>query len=380
MNRWMWLGVFLVSCGGGTAPEEAVDTCGLAVDDLGGKSFLMYEAMPDKTYQNNPMARVKFSKDGDGYTAKYTVKHPFRVWDYNCTMTEVKEGEEGAAKDAELRCFEEERPKDWCMALQAHEWGSCTSKKLKKLGSEKTEEELKTLVREAKKEARAVKAEGEDAFNRWKLMNNNLGNRLQQRLYVKRDKLNECGLSMTDMYFTIFNGRGKEDTNPVGINPFVETDVDYGFEHCDGVPNLAPYHSAEPPKKKDEFGNQRTPQMADTDIFYHYVLKDDTLKAAKECAYSYDSYSQYLPSDRSVEVAKDAKGQLKWIGKTVYPSDNLLRQDALQIGVYHMVRYKQCEGGEREKIDVLCAANLVQTPRPAEAAPAEAAPAEDAPE
>ena len=79
-------------------------------------------------------------------------------------------------------------------------------------------------------------------------------------------------------------------------------------------------------------------------------------------------------------MATDAKGNLKWIGKTVYPSDNLVRQDALQIGVYHMVRYKQCDGGEREKIDVLCAANLVHTPRPAEAAPAEAAPAEAAPE
>ena len=68
MNRWMWLGVFLISCGGGAAPEEAEDTCGLAVDDLGGKTFVMYEAMPDKTYSNNPMARVKFSKDEEGYT------------------------------------------------------------------------------------------------------------------------------------------------------------------------------------------------------------------------------------------------------------------------------------------------------------------------
>ena len=370
MNRWMWLGVFLISCGGGAAPEVAEDTCGLAVDDLGGKTFVMYEAMPDKTYSNNPMARVKFSKDAEGYTAKYTVKHPFRVWDYNCTLVEFEEEEGVAPKEPELRCFEEERPKDWCMALQANEPGSCTSKKLKQLGSEKSLEELKTLVREAKKEYREIKAKGEDEFTRWKLMNNNLGNRLQQRLYIKVDKQNECGLSVMDMYFTIFQGRGKEDTNPVGINPFVETDVDYGFEHCDGAPNLAPYHSAEPPKKMDEFGNQRTPQPADTDIYYHYVLNDDTVKPAAECSYSMDSYSQYLLSDQGVEVGKDAKGRLKWVGKTVYPSDNLVRQDALQIGVYHMVRYKQCDGGEREKIDVLCAANIVQTEAPAEAEPA----------
>ena len=63
--------------------------------------------------------------------------------------------------------------------------------------------------RQAKKDARKVKEEGEDVFKRWKLMNNNLGNHLQNRLYLKRDK-RECRLSVADMYFTIYNGKGKE--------------------------------------------------------------------------------------------------------------------------------------------------------------------------
>ena len=41
----------LVGCGGGGGTTgKAVDSCGLDITNLAGKSFLMYEAMPDKTW------------------------------------------------------------------------------------------------------------------------------------------------------------------------------------------------------------------------------------------------------------------------------------------------------------------------------------------
>jgi len=377
MMRWMWYGLVLggLGCSGTTADVAEVDTCDVSLSGLAGQTWVMYEAMPDKSSEENPMARVNFYEDEGQLKAKYTAKHPFRVWDYDCTLVAGEEDEEGnKIGDDELQCFEEERLKDWCNALQAHEWGSCTSKKLKRLGSKfaGTDDELKELVREAKKEARAVKAQGEGDFKRWQLMNNNLGNHIQNRLYVKRDS-RDCRLTVTDMYFTIHNGKGREDTNPVGINPFVKTSQDYVFEHCDGEPNMAPYHEAEAPKKMDEFGDQRTPRVSDTDIYYHYVGKD-LLKPEKDCTYSFDSYSQYKPAEQNVEVTTNKKGQLSWVGKTSYPADDLVRMDNNKIGLYHMARYKQCEGGEREQVDMLCAVNLVQKKS---AAPKAAAPAAD---
>ena len=352
MSRFLIAALLVAGCGGGsTDGAEAVDDCGLDVTNLAGNTFVMYEAMPDKSYQENPMARVRFYEEDGQTKAKYTIKHPVHVYDYNCTVFEPEEG-----GDTELRCFEKEDWERWCMALQAHEWGSCTSKKLAQLGATGSEEELKEAVRNAKKEARKIKEEGEDVFKRWMLMNNNLGNHLQNRLYIKRDK-RECRLSVADMYFTIYNGRGKEDTNPVGINPFVETSTDFMFEHCEGKLNMAPYDKAEPPEDKN-FGDPRARRKPGEDIFYHY-LGADAVKAEDGCSYSMDTYSQYKALESGVKVAPKDDGTIHWVGKTNISADGLLRQDNNKIGIFTMKRYKEC-GGKKEHIDTVCALNFFE--------------------
>ncbi|MFT4624178.1 MAG: hypothetical protein ACI8PZ_002837 [Myxococcota bacterium] len=353
MSRFLITALFIAGCGGGTSPggADAVDSCGLDVTNLAGKTFVMYEAMADKSYKENQMARVRFSEEGGVTKAKYTIKHPVHVYDYDCTVYTPEDG-----GDTELRCFEEEKPEDWCASLQAHEWGSCTSKKLGQLGAHGTEAELKAAVRQAKKDARAVKEEGEDVFKRWQLMNNNLGNHLQNRLYIKRDK-RECRLSFADMYFTIYNGKGKEDTNPVGINPFVETTTDYMFEHCEGKLNMAPYDKAKPPEDKD-FGDPRAKKKAGDDIYYHY-LGADAVKAEEGCTYSMDTFSQYKAQESGIPVTPGEKDVLHWVGKTSYPADDLIRQDNLELGIFVMKRFKEC-AGKKEYIDTVCALNFME--------------------
>jgi hypothetical protein len=353
MSRFLIAATLLLAgCGAGDSTSgEKVDTCGLDVANLAGKSFLMYEAMPDKTYEENPMARVRFF-DEDGVTkAQYSIKHPVHVYDYDC---EVHTPEDGG--DTELRCMTEQEPEKWCAALQAHEWGSCTSKKLAQLGAEGTEEELKAAVRQAKKDARKVKAEGEDQFKRWMLMNNNLGNHLQNRLYLKRDK-RECRLSVADMYFTIYNGKGKEDTNPVGVNPFIETTTEYAFEHCEGKLNVAPYDKPVAPEDGD-FGDPRAKKKPGEDVYYHY-LGTDAVKAEEGCSYSMDTFSQYKAAESGLAVEPNEKGELRWVGKTAYPADDLLRQDNNRLGIFVMKRFKTCEG-KQEHIDTVCALNFME--------------------
>jgi hypothetical protein len=357
MLRFTWSVLLLTACGGGAGGgSEATpkdDGCDVSVQSLAGTTFVMSEAMPDKSYKDNPLARLKFEEKDGKLLAKYTVKSISDVYTYECLL-------DGDGEEAEVKCREEERLVDWCKALLVADWGSCTTKNLKELGSLAPDEEIKAAIRKAKAEAKKVKAEkNAGSWKRFELENNNLGNKLQGRLFAKKAK-RECQLSIEDMYFTIHNGEGIEDFNPVGKNGFVKTEEPYVFEHCTDGYNLAPFGFAERPKKIEDYGDRRAPQAADKDIFYHYI-GDKLVKAEKGCSYSFDTYSQLLPAEQSVEVKpSDKKGALEWTGKTSYPSDALVRVDAAKAGIFHMLRYKTCASGKRELVDVLCSASIIR--------------------
>ena len=122
----------LTGCGsGGGAAVEEEKSCGLAFDTLVDKTFVMSEAMPDQTYKDNPMARIKFFKGESGIEAKYTAKSVSDVYTYYCNAPD------GEGEEREVYCAEKERPQDWCQALEVHEEGSCNRKALRKLGIEK---------------------------------------------------------------------------------------------------------------------------------------------------------------------------------------------------------------------------------------------------
>ena len=358
---WMWL----VGCGLLGGGDEA-SSCDLTFDGLAGSTWVMLQAMPDRTDKPNPQARIRFEKKDDKLLAKYTVMSVGDVYEYPCTE---REGDEGKK---ELYCAEEQRIVDWCQSLLVAD-ELCTKKELRKMGAEGTDEELNALIIKAKENVN--KYRNTDNWNQFKFNNNNLGNKLQGRLYIKVDE-KKCRLSVGDFYWTIFNGRAKEDTNPVGQNAFIRGDDKLMFEHCNDGQYIAPLESAEIPA---DLSTYQRPQMLDKGkkYFYSYLRPEATQKAEPGCTYSADTYAAWMPLASGVSIPAGADGSLKWQVEHSWTDTNLHDLANKKVGVFTMVRHKEC-GGKKEKIDVVCDMAVIDdggAPAPAPAAPAGDAPA-----
>lgn len=339
------LTALLTACGGDQTSAEPA--CDLSLDGLAGRTFLMHEAQPDGSYQDNPTARMRFARDGDALKVQYTVGSLSDVYTFDCTR------QTRGDKD-ELYCAEQERPRDWCQALEVHEAGSCTKKQLRALGiSHASDDELNEAIKEAK--ATVNQYRGTDKWNHFVLNNNNLANKLQGRLYIEVDA-RRCRLSVTDMYFTIFDGRGIEDTNPVGRNPFVESKEDFLFAHCTDGRGLLDLDSAELPQDLSSVPPQRQ-HATGSEVFYHY-LGETAAQPEDGCSYRYDAFAQWKPVAQGVAV-EPADVKLTWSVSHTFAAGDPITYNGQSVGVFHMIRYKEC-GGEQEQIDVLCNAALVR--------------------
>jgi hypothetical protein len=336
----------LVACDSGTE-QPAANTCELSFDNLAGTDWLMFEPQPEGPNKENAMARIRF-EDRDGTLwSQYTVKSLGDVYDYECTLR-------GEGDKQELYCAEEVRLVDWCQALLVHDEDACTPEALRELGAQDaTDKEIKDAIKEATK--MVDKFRDGDKWDHFVLNNNNLGNKLQGRLYIKIDH-RRCRLSVGDYYFVIFNGKGKEDTNPVGQNPFVQTQDPYLFEHCDNGSDLVDWEEAELPKDLSKVPVRRPPREAGKKIFYHFLgdKKGDSLYKAKDsCTYAFDSYALWRPVDKNVPVSANDKGLLKWGSSHTFKEDELININGMTGGVFHMVRKKTCDG-KTETVDVVC--------------------------
>jgi predicted RNA-binding protein with PIN domain len=339
----------LFSCGGSeestfTLGSAEGEECDIDINNLAGSTYVMYEAMPDQSYRENPQARVRFEKVDGVLQAKYTVKSLGDVYTYYCEENE-KDGV------VEVSCREKERVTDWCQALLVHDSDACTKKALRKLGATKSsDEELVKGIKEAK--ATMKKFRNTEKWNHFVLNNNNLGNKLQGRLWAKKEKT-RCRLSIEDMYFTIFNGKSVEDFNPVGKNSFVKSDEEFLFEHCSDGRSLAPHTEAALPKKLSELAPPGSPIALDKPVYYHYVGEEGT-KAEEGCTYGYDTFAQWRPLASKIAVEPGDKGKLEWNVEYTWSEDKLVEVGpGVKGGVFHMLRYKTC-GGERELIGATC--------------------------
>ncbi len=341
---WMWL----LGCsmlGGG----ESASSCDLSLDNLGGSTWVMLQAQPDKSERPNPQARIRFEGSGEDLKAKYTVMSVSDVYEYPCTLQVNEEG------GKELFCAEEQRLVDWCQAILVAD-ELCTKKALRKMGAKGTDEELNAKIIEAKQVVN--KYRDTPSWPQFKFNNNNLGNKLQGRLYVSIDE-RKCRLSVGDFYWTIFNGRPKEDTNPVGQNPFVKGDDNLMFEHCTDGDYMATLPTAEVPADLSTY-QRPTALEKDKATFYTYLRPESTQKAEDGCTYSFDTYANWLPAQKGVEVKPGEGGALTWQTEHTWTSGNVHAFNAkTDVGVLTMVRWKEC-GGKKEKVDVVCNMTPVQ--------------------
>jgi hypothetical protein len=336
---WMMLMGCSMLLGGGDEAGE----CDLSLEGLGGTTWVMLQAMPDKTERPNPQARIRFEGTGSDVTAKYTVMSVSDVYEYPCTLRTAEDG------GTELFCAEEQRVVDWCQAILVAD-ELCTKKALRKMGATGTDEELNKQIIEAK--AIVAKYRGTPQWDQFKLNNNSLANKLQGRLYIKVEDRN-CRLSVGDFYWTIYNGHGKEDTNPVGQNPFVRGDDDLMFEHCTDGQFMAPLPSAEVPADLSTYARPEFIEKGKP-TFYTYLRPEATQKAEDGCTYSMDTYAKWKPLQKGVAVTLGADGALTWQAEHSWDAATIHPYNAKNdVGVFTMIRNKEC-GGKKERIDVVC--------------------------
>ena len=351
MSR-LWLAcAVLVACGGESSGKldvgGGVEECDLALDALEGRTFVELEAQPDGTNKENPMARMKFTKGESGLEARYTVKSISDVYTYYC------DAPEGEGDDLEMYCAEKEKPVDWCQALEVHEEGSCNRKKLRKLGIKRaSDDDIKAAIKEARANVAKAKKEGGRPWEMFKLNNNNLGNKLQGRLYIEVDA-KRCRLSVADMYFTVHNGDKVEDTNPVGKNPFVESKDTLMFEHCtEGRNIVADLNEAEPPKDPSEIPATRMHEYGKPVHYFYFGEKE--AKAEEGCTYTADTWVNWKPVGKDISITPEESGQLLWRGSHTYAEGDTISVSGKDAALFEMVRYKACNGGEKETISTTC--------------------------
>lgn len=368
MRRWT-VGVgalgLLVGCGGGSGADE--QTCAVTNETLNDTQWVMWEALPEGKYRENPMARMKFFQEDGVQKVSYTVKSPGDVYEYSC---EEKMGKGNEIK--EWFCKEKEHIRDWCQALEVHQAGSCTQASLEALGASGTPKEFEDAIKLAKETVDTYR--DKPTWTQFKLNNNNLGNKLQGLLYVKMKKVRakakdqRCQLSVTDMYMTIYEGRRVEDSNPVGTNPFIQSEAAYDYEHCTDPAGLFDFASATLPEDKSTIPNRRMYEPGQ-EVYYHYI-GDKEVKATEGCSYSVDTSAQWKPVASGQEVAVSAEGVVQWNTSHKWNDIDALKtvNDLNPAGIFKMVRYKTCADGKKETIDVLCTPAFVVVPPDDEAA------------
>ncbi|MEO0601961.1 MAG: hypothetical protein AAF211_11035, partial [Myxococcota bacterium] len=216
MGRWSVIALFAGITACDTALEETVE-CELTYDGLEGRTFVMLEPI-DQDTRENPLARVTFEKKDGVLTSQYTVASLSDVYEYPCEVIETDE-------KTEMQCFQKPDVVRWCTSLMVAD-EICSKKVLRKYDVEGTDDELNKLIKETRAEIKKV--EGTEEWDKFRIINNNVGNKLQGRIYVDVDD-KKCRLNISDSYWTIVNGRAMETANIVGRSPFVESEEDYLF-------------------------------------------------------------------------------------------------------------------------------------------------------
>jgi hypothetical protein len=204
-------------------PPVQEPACRLDLDGLDGSEWLFLEARVDGSQGPTPAYRMRFA-DSEGLTLRYNIGSLSEMYTYHCT-------ERGDA----LVCLTEAQPRAWCQSLMAS-GGTCTPEWLREREPGLSDAVIADAIATAQQRADAVR--GTPNEQRFRLMHNNLGNKLRLEVHIAVDE-SRCRLTVTDLYQTLYNGQWITDSNPAGTNPFVaNTAGELLWESCEDARSL----------------------------------------------------------------------------------------------------------------------------------------------
>lgn len=216
----------LALAGCGSEPEakkeepKKEDSCPLAVDKLGGTSWLWLRPQPTGPDKPQPQTRMRFRDEGGAIKVDYTASSLSEVYAYSCEVN-----------GKILTCLEDDHHlKEWSRAWGAtHEGKVDTAGLAAATGLAATE--FDTVKAEVEKELAALKGtERTETFKSY----NSPNNKIRGKFMVAVDKA-KCMLTVQDKYTTMVDGKVNEYENPVGTAKFEQTKEDWLFEACKDV-------------------------------------------------------------------------------------------------------------------------------------------------
>lgn len=327
--------IALVGCdGGGEKPveeEKKAEGCVMSREELLGKTFVrrVEEKAPGKFDEDN-FGRLKLYKEGDAVKAKYSVRSLTGVYTYSCS-----EDDKGGylCKQDEVDLLE------FCRALWANT-GDCTAGQLAAVTAiPETEARIGEAVTKTKEGIAKLKP---DQVEKLKLAYNNPNVQLRGWIKVRPPKnpvkADGCYVNIHDYYETFSQGARREVDNLVGQGKFQQTEKDFVWEDCRDVNTNLVAMSTERAAKP---GETETELAAGARATFRYVAADAT---ANDCTYTFDAYANFERVQRAVPVENGKNPQFEQVltnkGRTVY----------------HLVRYKACQGADPVLATVSCAA------------------------
>jgi hypothetical protein len=340
-SRMLPLALLLASCGGEgagdvtaeTKPAEA--TCDLSIATLPEKTFVWTKKDDAGAWKEDPLGRIRFSKEGDALKAKYTVASLASVYTYTCTSKD----------DDELECKQDSPDLlEYCRALWANV-GDCTADQMAAvLGEPAVTEDMTKAVDTVKGQLKKMKP---DELDKMKRAYNSPNVQLRGLLEIKvKNKADDCRLGVSDLYETFTDGSRRKLENLVGMGArFAQTEKEFLFEDCrDVASSLIAVPETDPWGKPGQ--TQIEGWAAGADTAHVRYVGEAHQKADKACTYSMDTFYAGEPIGKAVPVTETDSHGLKWT------FDAPIRQTGTR--AVTMVRYKACNGGQPEKIDVTC--------------------------
>ena len=88
----------------------------------------------------------------------------------------------------------------------------------------------------------------------------------------------------------------------------------------------------------------------------YFYLGEKHNKAEEGCTYTADVWLSWKPGPKDIPITPEEDGTLLWRSSHTWEADQVIDYAGKSVGLFEMVRYKQC-GGEKEKLNTTC--NLV---------------------
>lgn len=310
--------------------EEAAPSCDLTVDNLVGPSFVYTKKDASGKWAPENKARLTFVQDASGLKAKYSVHSLTSVYSYSCSKK----------KATELECWQDKPDLvEFCRALWANT-GSCAADTLAQVTQVAADDaDLKAAVERVNAEIKKLPAaDAEDLKTRYG-SNESMQLRGLIRVRVKAAE-EECRLSVDDMFQNFSHGQARELENLVGRGArFVKTDQKMVFEDCRDVNHfLVASDKAEAKPGPGEMYQDGWSSGAS--VHFKYV-GPDAGKTEAGCTYSQDAWLDYLPVQQAAPVEGGQFGFNRSVTGAGWHAA-------------HLYRYKACNGGAPELIDVSC--------------------------